>query len=796
MAAAIVALGVTGSSVLADGPPPVQASVGAAAPTPVMAEAYARAERFLRWNASRFVRNAHPEHHWMNGRDRFWYARESGDGTEISIVDAATGARRLAFDSKRIAAGLTRATGVQVDDQRLRFTDLSFADDERAIRFLWRGREWRCVLENAVCAGSALPASRPGELVSPDGKLAAFVRDYDLWVRSIDDGQERRLTTDGHEHYAYGSLGEAFKFVTFRRQGVVLPPVAAWSPDSKRLVVQRTDEREVGELHLVQSSPDSGSARPVEYSFRSALPGDEHVQRAELYILDVTTGSRIAVQHAPLIVSNISALASGQVWWSHDGQQVYLLPDDTASARGKRQELLAVSGSTGMVKTLIVEESDTFVNAGPSVVSTLSSGAIIWYSERDGWGHLYRYDRNGRLINRITSGEWQVREIVRVDEPGRRIYFTAGGREPDRNPYLRHLYSVKFDGSGLRLLTPEDGDHRIVRASSNPIDPSAPKPEQLSFSPSGRFFVDTYSRVDLPPTTVVRDAGGRLISTIERADISALQAGGFRAPESFSVLAADGATRLYGVLYRPSNFDPGRRYPVLDAIYPGPQRIGTYHGFMDALFSVSDMQCLAELGFIVVTMDARGTPLRSKAFLDYTYGRMGRAGLEDHVAALKQLASRYPYIDLDRAGIYGHSAGGFAAARAIFTYPDFFKVAVASSGTHNLQTYYPGWGGTFQGPYTRESYAEADNNLVAANLKGKLLLMHGELDDNVNPALTMQLVAALIRANRDFDMLIVPNAGHLFEGSEAYFARRRWDYFVEHLAGATPPANYPIAGPK
>ena len=783
----LLTMALSGHSVTADATetPPVAA---------MPAADYARAERFLRWNADHYVLNSQPEPHWIGHSDRFWFRRDVEGGSEFVVVDAATGRETPAFDHPKLAAALAAASGKKLKPDKLPFSEFNLADDQRSLRFIWDGKTWQCGLAEYNCESRESTPSRSGELASPDGKWAVFGRNHNLWLKSLGDGSERALTTDGAEHYGYGELGEAFRFITFKRRGINVL-VAMWSPDSRRLITQRVDERNVGQLHLIQSAPQSGSGRPIDYGFRFPLPGDPVLPTADLFIFDIQARSAVRVQHSPFPYSNMSALPDGQMWWAANSRSIFMLPDDLGPDRPARQDLLKIDATTGAVRRLIEDQAETFVDTPPPAVQTLTNDDIIWYSERSGWGHLYLYDAQGRLKNPITRGDWQVREIIRVDEAAKRIYFTAGGRE-GRVPYFRYLYSVDFSGASLHLLTPEYADHQISANNFIPINPNPPTASQLAFSPSGRYFVDTYSRADLPPATVIRTAEGRLIAAIEHADISRLKTDGLVLPELFAVMAADEKTTLYGVLYRPSNFSADKSYPVLDVIYPGPQRIGAYYGFMDALFNFSDMQCLAELGFIVMALDARGTPLRSKAFHDYAYGRMGEAGLVDHVAALKQLATRFPYIDLKRAGIYGHSAGGFAAARAILAYPDVFKVAVASSGTHNLQSYYPAWGYTYQGPYSKESYAEADNNLLARNLKGKLLLVHGDLDDNVSPALTLQLASALIRANRDFDMLILPNANHMLEGSEAYFSRRRWDYFVRNLLHIEPPADYRISGPS
>jgi dipeptidyl aminopeptidase/acylaminoacyl peptidase len=397
---------------------------------------------------------------------------------------------------------------------------------------------------------------------------------------------------------------------------------------------------------------------------------------------------------------------------------------------------------------------------------------------------LYYYDDSGELHNQITQGEWSVRDIVRVDEHARRIYFMASGRE-GADPYQQSLYAIRFDGTGLQRLTPEQADHKWV-----------PAPGTSRFSPSGRYFVDGYSRPDLPPTWVLRKSDGALIRELERADISRLREGGYVPVEPFQVTAADGKTALYGNLFRPSTFDPSRRYPVIDASYPGPQTIRSGKSFTTALFHRFEAQSLAELGFIVVTIDGRGTPNRSRAFLDYSYGRLDKASdLEDHIAGLRQLATRYPFLDLDHVGIDGVSAGGFLAALALLRHPGFYKVGVSAEGNHDPRGYLAAWGDTYIGPSAADAYETSVTPQLAENLQGKLLLIHGELDDNVPPALTLRLADALIEANKDFDLIVLPNADHTAYFTSPYLIRRKWDYFVRHLLGAEPPVNYSIRRP-
>jgi dipeptidyl aminopeptidase/acylaminoacyl peptidase len=400
---------------------------------------------------------------------------------------------------------------------------------------------------------------------------------------------------------------------------------------------------------------------------------------------------------------------------------------------------------------------------------------VLWFSQRDDWGHLYLYDlETGRLKHRITEGDWNVLQVLRIDKADRTIYFIGSGRE-EGDPYFQYFYRVALDGKGeVELLTPERANHRI------------------SLSPEGKSFVDSYSTPVEPPVAVFRDNSGGKIAELEKADISRLIEAGWQPPVPFSVKARDGVTDLYGLMHKPTRFDPARKYPIINYIYPGPQTGSV--GSRSFSPSRGDQQAMAELGFIVVALDAMGTPMRSKSFHAAYYGNMGDNGLPDQITGMKQLAERFPWIDIDRVGIYGHSGGGFASTDAILRYPDFFKVAVSGAGNHDNRSYEDDWGEKWQGllktnPDGTTNYDNQANQLLAKNLKGKLLLAHGTMDSNVPYYNTLLVVNELIAANKDFDLILFPNRGHGF-GREPYMMRRRWDYFVEHLLGAVPPKEY------
>ncbi len=759
-------------------------------------EDYARAEQYLIWNIGKLAFKIQVVPHFIGKSDRFWYKLATRGGKEFMLVDPALNTKQPAFDQVRLAASLSAASGKAYEANNLPFDSLEFIKDGRTIQFDIEKVRWTCDLASYACAKAEAPKENPeGESLSPDGQWAAFIKDHNLYVKPASGGAEIQLTADGESYYDYGTEAEqSTSAVTDRLSGKKQPPVLLWSPDSKKIFTHRLDQRKVEPLYLLQSVPPQGF-RPLLHAYRYALVGDKNLPLAELMVFDVEKKTKTAFKADPYLLLFVSPIAMKKAWWSEDSRTVYFVEEERAF---KAARLRAADASTGETRTLIEEKGATYVElnlflgSSPNV-RVLGNGAeVIWFSERDGWGHLYLYDgQTGALKNQITRGPWVVRDIMRVDEKNRWVYFTGGGREKGRDPYYQHLYRTKLDGSGLELLTPEDAEHAVADMILGANDFGiAPR-----FSPSGRYFVDTYSRMDLAPVTLLRDADGRQVRELETADVEPLLATGWKWPERFTVKARDGTTDLYGLIYKPSNFDPAKKYPVIDGIYPGPQITRTPKSFGTDLIYISQFcedLSLAELGFIVVNIDGLGTPFRSKAFHDFCYGKMEEAGgLEDHIAGLRQLAASRPYMDLSRVGIYGHSGGGFASTHAILAYPEFYKVAVSSAGNHDQRSYLASWGETYQGLLEGDKYKAQANAGLAANLKGKLLLIHGDMDDNVHPAMTIQVVDALIKANRDFDLLILPNRNHGF-GFDPYFKRRKWDYFVRNLLGAEPPPEYEI----
>ena len=582
-------------------------------------------------------------------------------------------------------------------------------------------------------------------------------------------GGEKQLTNDGVKDFGYATNNAGW--IRSDR------PVLLWSPDSKKIATFQHDGRGVGEMYLLHNAV----GHPMLEQWKYPLAGDSKIFEIQRVIIDIDAAQVIRLQvppdpHRSSLCDHVECEGPfADVEWSADSRQLAFI---SSSRDHKRATLRVANADTGKVRDVIEEKVDTYFEGGndrPNWRFLPASNEVIWFSERDNWGQLYLYDlQTGTLKNPITTGEGNVSQTLRVDERNRVVYFLGVGKEKGRDPYFIHLYRVSLDGKNLTLLTPEDSTHDV------------------SLSPSGRFFVDSYSKPDAPPVAVLRNTEGNLIRTVEKADISRLAAAGWKPVTPITVKARDGMTDLYGLLYKPTNFNPSKKYPIVNHIYPGPQTgsVGS-RNFSQAR---GDSQALAELGFIVVEIDGMGTPWRSKKFHDAYFGNMGDNTLPDQVADMKELAQRYPWIDIERVGIWGHSGGGYATAGAMFRYPDFFKVGIAEAGNHDNRNYEDDWGEKWQGLLDGNNYDNQANQLVAKNLKGKLLLAHGTTDSNVPPDNTLLVVNELIKANKDFDLLLLPNRGHGF-GSEPYMIRRRWDYFVRNLMGAEPPKDYELRPP-
>jgi dipeptidyl aminopeptidase/acylaminoacyl peptidase len=784
--------------------------------------------------------------HWLPDNIQFWYRNDLADGVrEYILVNAETGVRQQAFDHERLATELTKVTGKDIQADRLPIDRLKFGKSTSELLFTCQGKRWTCDLRTykvqeaskdeqifpslrAIAeprpstrtgdetlitfinrtdgdvqvywidsegerryyatvradqhhqqhtyaghvwlvtdkdgknlavfvateeAGDAIidenyiqetgPKEKPKQVrpsgESPDGKWFAFLKDYNLYVRKIETGEETALSSDGTKENTYS---ERFW----------------WSHDSEKIATVQIRKGEDRKIHLIESSPKD-QLQPKLHTLSYTKPGDR-IDIAKPQLFNVVRKRHIPISNE--LCPNPWSI-SGVHWVPDSGRFTFLY-----NQRGHQVlRIISVDAGTGEVRTIIDEQSKTFIDYANKKYSYYldATNEIIWMSERDGWNHLYLYDaETGRVKNQITKGEWVVRRIERIDEAERQIWFRAGGIREGQDPYYIHFCRVNFDGSGLVVLTEGDGTHEI------------------KFSPDHRFFFDRWSRVDQPPITELRNSkDGSLICELERADWDALLETGWQPPERFIAKGRDGNTDIYGIIIRPSNFDPNNQYPVIEQIYAGPQG-----AFVPKSFGLQVRRhAIAELGFIVVQIDGMGTSRRSKAFHDVCWKNLGDSGFVDRILWMKAAAAKYPYMDLTRVGIYGGSAGGQSALRALLAHGDFYKVAVADCGCHDNRMDKIWWNELWMGWPVGPHYEEQSNVTQAHKLQGKLLLTVGELDKNVDPASTMQIVDALIKADKDFDLLVVPGRGHGV-GETPYASRRRMDFFVRHLLGIEP----------
>ncbi len=713
------------------------------------AEDYARAEKMLAYNTAPLVDRSGVRPTWLpNGK--FWYMVLTPTGREYVVVDPAAGTKRAGATLE--ALGLTTPASP------------------------------------ARIGGPA--GSAPG-VRSPDGKKEVFIKDWNLYVRDVATSQEKQLTTDGIKDFGYATDNAGWRKSN--------RPVVKWSPDSRKVATFRQDQRHVSDMYLVTTNVGA----PKLEAWKYPLPQDKEIAKLHRVVIDVEVGTIVKFKIEPddhrgtLTDDILVGGVFGDNRWSDDSTTLAFV---SSSRDHKSAKYRIANVSTGDVREVFEEVVKTQYESGQGNENWEyfpETNEAIWYSERDDWGHLYLYDlKTGQVKNQITKGNFVVTAIDKVDSKARVIYFNANGREAGRDPYFSHFYKVNFDGTGLTLLTPEDGNH------------------QVTLSPDGKYLVDNFSKPDVPPVATLRDINGKLILELEKADVSRLRAAGWKPVTPIKVKSRDAKWDLYGLMFTPTNLDRSKKYPVINYIYPGPQGGGV--GTRSFGASRGDHQAIAELGFVVIVIDGTCNPDRSKSFHDSCYGNMADNTLEDQIAGLRELAKTHTYMDLDRVGMWGHSGGGYATAAAMFRFSDFYKVGISESGNHDNRNYEDDWGERYIGLMTgpdgkpttdvddskiKSNYTDQANQNFAKNFKGKLLLAHGAMDDNVPPYNTYLIVDALHKANKDYDLIIFPNARHGF-GQNAvtgfdptanyYMMRRRWDYFVKHLLGAEPPKEYKL----
>ena len=727
---------------------------------------YERAEQFLAKYTGPLIYHAVSSPQWLNDV-QLLYKTRSDEGENYFVANAVTSEKTLAFDTSRLIDVLNSQLNTDITKEKFYSYPLRVVD-ENTVSIHIQKQIFHCDFVQYLCALYQF-ADPKIEQISPDGKKAVFIKDHNLWVRYLDDGKEVPLTTDGVKDFAYATNNAGW----LRSE----KPVVKWSPDSTKIATFKHDSRGVGEMGVISTAV----GHPDIDIWKYPLPGDETIFTIQRLVIDLDKREVIMLDMAPddhrSTITDHVAGRDGQlldIHWAEDSSHFAFV----SSSRDHKTAILKIADAdTGNVDTIFTEVEESFFESGVDAISWRyldASNEILWFSQRSDWGHLYLVDvATGKIKHPITRGDWTVLEVLHVDQNSGKIIFTGAGREGG-DPYFKYLYSVKKDGSNLTLLSPEKVHHRVL------------------LSKDASYFLDRRSTPTTPEQSHIRSIDGETSWLVEVMDTSALEDLGWKPPTPFVVKDRNGDQDIHGLLYKPSSFDPGKSYPVINYLYPGPQ-VGSIRGrhFRAAR---GDNQAIAELGFIVIEIDALGTPGRSKSFHEFYYQNMGDSGIPDQVAAIKQLAEKYLWIDDQRVGIWGHSGGGFASTRALLTFPDFYSVAVSQAGNHDNRNYADEWGEKYHGMLLENkdgssNYDSQANQLLAEKLKGKLLITHGTTDTNVLPSNTLLVVDALIQANKDFDMLMLPNTGHGYARSP-YMMRKRWDYFVKHLLSVEPPKEF------
>ena len=731
------------------------------------------AEKFRAENLTPKYGDLSVNSNWIAGSDVFWYSYKTSTGKNFYIVNASTKSKKLMFDSKFMTAELRKLTLHPYNDLDLPISNLKFLHKSIS-RFTFKVDSVQFIFDISsqklkIFDHPSNEKIRPNwATYSPDSTIIVYCKNSNLFLMKTNDkdSTEIQMTTDGVCFYNYAENEED----TCRNKKI--KSRAVWFQNSKKLYVERIDERKVKDLYLIDVL---AQPRPKLETYKYSMPGDQYVPQSELIIFDAATKGRIDVDINKWKDQTINIVWASQ---KNAGKLIFIRKDRLL----KNLDVCLVNTETGQVSVLFSEESYPYFNNEYSRLSVLNEGNdLIWWSERSGWGQLYHYDGTGKLKNQITNGSFVTGKIEQIDTLGRMIYFEAFGKEEGVHPYYSMKYKASIDKGEMTLLTKEPANH------------------SFNMSGSDKYFVDTYSTVNEIPESVLRDNNGNIILKLEKADLSQLFKCGWKMPETIVVKAKDGVTDLYGVMYKPFDFDSTKKYPIISYVYPGPQTESVQYSF-----SVSGGKnvALAQLGFIVVNFGHRGgSPMRSNYYHTYGYNDLRDYPLADDKYGIEQLADQYKFIDINRVGIYGHSGGGFMSTAAILSYPDFYKVAVSSSGNHDNNIYNQWWCETHNGvTETENSKTDVTGNLnkkeesnitfngevkknqdIAKNLKGYLLLVTGDMDNNVHPGNTLRLVDALIKANKRFDFMMLPGERHSYGNDTPYFDRIMWYYFAEHL---------------
>lgn len=729
----------------------------------ITGDTYHKAEYFLSGNIQKEVFHLEVIPNWMNEKKSFWHQTYTKDGKRFFVTNIKKGETKLAFDHADLAKLLSGKSDEPIDAKSLPFNRIQLKEDG-SLSFEWMNKNWNYRDGNLESKKVSQDSRDRSVSISPDGNWKAFVKNFNLFVENLESGEEIQLSYDGKKGYEYASFWGWSDMVLGENGDRPEHLSINWSPDSKKIQTQIVDLRLAEKMLLLDNSQDD-KFRPQLMGYYRASPGDTTVVMYTPVLFDIE--SKEATKFPGLSLPHFMGMYFN---WDADSKHMF----GTYLERGfKSFDLLEINTDTKEIRKVYSESSDTHINNN-NIFRRMDNGQFILGTEKSGWNQLYLMDwETGKLVNRITSGDYVVKNLLKVDEENSIIYFEAAGKEQGVNPYYSFVYKVNFDGTGLKLLTPENAFHDI------------------SYGHGEDYFVDNYSTVNQPTISVVRELKtGKIVHEVSKADISNLLKKGYQSPKQFTATAKDGKTTIYGIYYLPTDFNSKKKYPIIDYTYSGPHIDITPKTFKAGLVGLQ--QPMAELGFVVVTVDGLGTNGRGKAFNDASYNNLGD-GTTDHVFAIKELASKNKFMDVEKVGIFGHSAGGYDAGRAMLLHPDFYKVGVASAGDHDHRMEKAWWPEMYMGYPIGDFYHEQSNITNAANLKGHLLLAHGGIDENVNPSATFKFAEALIKAGKDFDLFIWPSRNHNFGRTDGdYFTKKRWDYFIEHLMGEDPIRHYQI----
>ena len=726
---------------------------------------YKEAEKWLWCNIPDHIYYDKISPNWIDNDSKIWYEAKTRKGQEFFLVDIKKKSKKELFNKAKLISSLNKYFKTKEYNQKLKLNKVYYKND--TLFFSIKKNRLKISLKDYTLSEITKNKNRlkSHEKKSPDGKFIAYIKEYNLFIKNLKTGKSKQLTHDGNKELSYGtSISWYYVHNENANKPIKYSIDATWSPDSKYLICAKYNRKHTKKLYMYKTSPQKGHRAQV-YSYERPIAGDSLITQICYSSFNIETGKQINCKLKPIA----SFLNYGFKW--KNNTTAYSL----RYSRGyKNRELVELDVITGKYRVIIKESAKTYVDPNMHVYYvSKKNNFVIWSSEKDNWHQLYLYDyTTGKLKNKITTGNYVVREICKVDEKNKKIYFRANGKEKG-DPYFTYLYSVGFNGKRLKLLGNENAYHIC------------------KISPKNKYIFDNYSRVDLPNKFVIRNSKtGKIVYKIAETDIEDLKNMGWQAPKTFEILGRDNKTKIYGNIFFPFNLDTSKKYPVIDGTYSGPQTIRSAKTFNRGIINM-DIP-ISQLGFVVMTIDGLGSAFRSKTFHDVSYKNLGDIGALDHIKAIKEMAKKYPFMDIANVGIYGHSAGGYDSTHALLIHPEFYKVAVSSAGNHDHRSAKAWWPELYMGYPADKHYDEQSNYFLADKLKGKLLLAHGNMDNNVNPTASMRMADHLIKANKDFELLLIPDKDHGGIYYDKYFIRKRWDFFVKHLLHKNPPKQYKI----